>query len=372
MKIIAFYLPQFHEIPENNEWWGEGFTEWMNVKKAQPLYNGHKQPRVPLNNNYYNLLDPNVLRWQTSIAQENGIYGFCFYHYWFNGHMLLEKPVDMFLEDKQNRFPYCICWANEHWTNAWTSGENKVLIEQNYGGKTEWIEHYKYLRNHFMDSRYIKNNNKPLFVVYRPEIIPCVKEMLATWNECAIEDGFSGIEYAYQNVAYDLNNPEEGSFFDYDIEYQPGYARTFMKSKVPTLLRRVYRKIVEISYKLHVNLKQPNTLKRYSYEDVWEFIINTPPISDKSVACGFVNWDNTPRRGNRGVAFDGFTPELFQHYMHELILKSKNVYKKDYMFLFAWNEWAEGGYLEPDEEYGYGALHAIKNALIETGEFPVE
>ena len=137
MKIIAFYLPQFHQIPENDEWWGEGFTEWTNVKKAKPLFPQHNQPREPLNDYYYNLLDESTLEWQISLAKEYGIYGFCFYHYWFNGHLLLEKPVELFLRNKNLEQKFCICWANEHWTKAWVSKENTVLIEQKYGGQKE-------------------------------------------------------------------------------------------------------------------------------------------------------------------------------------------------------------------------------------------
>lgn len=145
MNVIAFYLPQFHAIPENDEWWGEGFTEWTNMKKAKPLFKGHNQPRVPLSGNYYDLLNPETLRWQVDLANRYGIGGFCFYHYWFDGHMLLEKPVEMFLADNSLELPFCICWANEHWTNQWVSGENKVLIEQRYGGEAEWREHFEYL-----------------------------------------------------------------------------------------------------------------------------------------------------------------------------------------------------------------------------------
>ena len=192
MKIITFYLPQFHEIPENNEWWGKGFTEWVNVKKAQPLYEGHEQPRVPLNENYYNLLDPNVQVWQAKIAKEYGVYGFCYYHYWFNGKLLLEKPMENMLKNRDIDIPFCVCWANEPWTRAWV-GETKVLIPQLYGEKREWKEHFDYLLPFFKDSRYICDDGKPLVVIYRPEVIECLNEMLDYWNELAIQEGFEGV-----------------------------------------------------------------------------------------------------------------------------------------------------------------------------------
>ena len=160
MKIISFYLPQFHSIPENDKWWGKGFTEWVNVKKAKPLFNGHNQPHIPLNYNYYNLLDKKTLEWQVNLANKYGVYGFCFYHYWFNGKKLLEKPVEDFLNRKELNIHFCLCWANESWTNTWANGNSKIIMEQKYGTKKDWKMHYEYLSTFFKDKRYISNNNK--------------------------------------------------------------------------------------------------------------------------------------------------------------------------------------------------------------------
>lgn len=165
MKILALYLPQFHAIPENDEWWGKGFTEWVNVKKARPLFEGHYQPRIPLNENYYNLLDNSVKKWQIDLAKEHGIYGFCVYHYWFCGKKLLEKPMEQYLADKSLDFPFCFCWANEHWSNAWVSGENKILMAQNFEDREDWDNHFYYMLPFFQDERYIKRRRKT-FVRY--------------------------------------------------------------------------------------------------------------------------------------------------------------------------------------------------------------
>ena len=213
MKIIAFYLPQFHEIPENNKWWGKGFTEWVNVKKARPLFENHNQPRVPLNKNYYNLLDEKTQKEQVKLANDYGLYGFCFYHYWFDGKLLLEKPVEKFLKNKSLDTHFCICWANEHWTNAWANKEAKVLIEQKYGNKKEWKDHFDYLLNFFKDDRYIKENNKPLLVIYRPELIDCLKEMLEFWDEEAKKHGFAGLDFAYQHAGYTVSPKCDESLF---------------------------------------------------------------------------------------------------------------------------------------------------------------
>lgn len=379
MKIIAFYLPQFHEIPENNAWWGKGFTEWTNVKKAKPLFQGHYQPRVPLGGNYYNLLETDTIRWQAKIAKENGIYGFAFYHYWFNGHMLLEKPVDLFLENKDIDINYCISWANGDWTNEWVDKTRKTLMAQSYGNKKEWEKHYEYLRKHFMDKRYICIDGKPLIILYRPEIIPCLNEMLDCWSKLARDDGFSGLTFAYQNVHWGLTKHKDDSRFRYQIEYQPQYAfiERFLNGNIRQLLQRIKFKINLITEKkLHrvIHLREVQHIskepEKHEYDSIWHSILSKKPASEKAVPGAFVDWDNTPRRGNKGRVVTGATPEKFYCYLVKQILRTRTVYHKDMLFMFAWNEWGEGGYLEPDERYGDKYLRAVRQALIDTNEFP--
>lgn len=392
MKTIAFYLPQFHAIKENNEWWGEGFTEWVNVKKAEPLFEGHYQPRVPLNQNYYNLLDYEVMQWQVELAKKYGVYGFCFYHYWFDGHMLLEKPVEQFLAHTELDLPFCICWANEHWTKAWVNSEQKILIAQRYGGPKEWEEHFNYLLPFFSDSRYICNNGKPLVVIYRAEIIDCLNEMLDYWQELAKKNGFPGLEFAYQHIAFDLQKDRDDSRFTYDIEYQPAYALNDMDNSGYKVLRDLKSKIVSKMDAIGLNLTEkhpdsaslrmfqkiwdtvrnihPQGLIKQSYDDVWQAALAHIPESEKCLPGAFVGWDNTPRHKERGRVFVDATPEKFQKYMTQQIKRAKDIYHKDMLFLFAWNEWAEGGYMEPDEKYGYGYLEALRNALEANGEMP--
>ncbi len=376
MRPIAFYLPQFHAIPENDEWWGEGFTEWTNMKAATPLFDGHLQPRIPLDNNYYNLLDEKTMEWQVELAKKYGLYGFCFYHYWFNGHMLLEKPMEMMLNNPNINFPYMICWANEPWTNAWKAdGNEKTLIAQHYGREKEWKQHFEYLLQFFKDKNYIVENNKPMLLIYRPEIIECLNEMLDYWNELAIEVGFSGIDFAYQQVSYYLLDSKDESHFKYRVEYQPGYARYDVQKQSAGLsqyLLPIKTKIRNIVYgfdkKAKTNLSSKLTRQKLSFEDYDELcqsIINRKADDEKSVAGMFVDWDNTPRRGDRGRVCLGSTPEKFQHYMTEQIKNVNENYQNDMLFIFAWNEWAEGGYLEPDERNKYGYLEALKAALIE-------
>jgi lipopolysaccharide biosynthesis protein len=209
MKIIAFYLPQFHEIPENNAWWGEGFTEWTNVKKAQPLYRGHYQPRIPLGQNYYDLCRIETLVWQTNIARNYGISGFCFYHYWFNGKLLLEKPIELYLNHSECELPFCLCWANESWTNGWVSENNDVIMPQTYGGESEWESHFLYLLKYFKDPRYITKDGKPLLVIYKPQEITNLPLMLDYYQKRALEHGFEGIHFAYQHISYHRTDDPE-------------------------------------------------------------------------------------------------------------------------------------------------------------------
>lgn len=389
MKTIAFYLPQFHAIPENDEWWGKGFTEWVNVKKAEPLYEGHYQPRIPLSENYYNLLDIDVMKWQVSLAKKYGLYGFCFYHYWFGGHKLLEKPVDAFLEHTEIDFPFCLCWANEAWTNAWVSSQNKVLIEQNYGSQQEWKEHFDYLLPFFKDKRYICVDGKPLMVIYRPELIDCLNDMLDYLQQLAKENGLAGLTFAYQQVFFAEQKDKDDSRFAYQIEYQPSYAWRDMdkgghkflsaaKKKLITGLENHWSKMSDKRKKTcwgkafelvldRVRDIHPQGLTIQNYDEVWKTVLSRKPTNEKSVPGAFVDWDNTPRRRQTGRVFEGASPEKFEKYMTIQIRRAKEVYHKDMLFLFAWNEWAEGGYMEPDEKYGHAYLEALHNALKANG-----
>lgn len=376
MNVIAFYLPQFHEIPENDAWWGKGFTEWSNVRKAEPLFEGHYQPRVPLNGNYYDLLDPATLRWQVGLANRYGIGGFCFYHYWFDGHMLLQKPVEMYLQDESLDLPYCICWANEHWTNQWVSGESKVLIEQRYGGEDEWREHFEYLLPFLREERYIRVGGKPLLVLYRPEIVGCLPDMLACWRRLAEKAGLGGLTIAYQHPSYYVYPQKDESLFDYNIEYQPTMADTLRKSQHHKVLRAIKRRVTPIlESRFDLDLRSVGSgsgLTHKSYDEIWQTVLDMEPTrgAGRSFPGAFVDWDNTPRRGERGTVYDGVTVEKFKDYFKCQVTHARDSYESDFLFLFAWNEWAEGGYVEPDEGRKYGFLEAIHDSLADLGELP--
>jgi len=373
MKIISFYLPQYHEIPENNKWWGKGFTEWENLKKAKPLFKDHNQPRVPYEKKYYNLLNDEVKKWQIQLAKDNGVYGFCFYHYWFDGHLLLEKPTQQFLQNKELNIPFCLSWANEPWTKAWVSKSDEILINQRYGAEKEWKEHFDYLTPYFLDDRYIKNEGKPFFVIYRPNQIECLNDMIDSWQRWAKEIGLPGIDFAYQQIDLDLAENNDTSRFEYNIEFQPIYALEDLASKSTKKVEVLAKNIDNLFDKIF-SFKPSNILMRsvrtYSYDDVWKKVLERKPYDNKCIPGVFIDWDNTPRRGEKGRVFLGANPEKFKKYMKDMIIKAREDYNKDMIFLTAWNEWSEGCYLEPDEKYKDAYLKAIKEALIETSEFP--
>ena len=367
IKTIAFYLPQFHSIPENDKFWGEGFTEWNNLKNASPLFDNHYQPREPYNDNYYDLSDVKVMEWQCSLAKEFGLFGFCFYHYWFNGKPVMEKPLINFLNNKEIDFPFCLSWANESWTNAWAKPDNRVLLEQKYGDKIEWKHHFDFLLPFFKDNRYIKENNSPMIIIYRPYLFDDITEMMDYWKELAIENGFDGLIFVSQRYEDYNFKPSIYQYMDYNIEYQP-YKCFSEKDKPSSLLKFLVgiQDFILKNFNLDVSFrKKKGKLQKYDYDEMWQRIINLKPISEKSIAGAFVDWDNTPRYKYRGKVFIGATPEKFEKYMKEQIKHIKEDYMNDYLFIFAWNEWGEGGYLEPDKKYELKYLKALSNSLKE-------
>ena len=374
MKIIPLYLPQFHTIPENDEWWGKGFTEWVNVREAKPLFEGHNQPRVPLNNNYYDLSDIETLKWQCRIAKEYGIYGFCMYHYWFNGHLLLEKPMEMLLAHPEIDIKYCISWANHDWTDAWKASNRqpKVLIAHNFDDEKDWVDHFNYLLPFFKDPRYMTENNKPLMVIYIPNIIRKLKKMLDVWSQMARDNGFDGLTFIYQSAASSFDNSWDHSLFDYGVEMNPGYVGLANRQKNSSFFPKLMKYSHEIKRFLHIRRsllpqKKITEVSKADYDYTWQRILELRPISNapKMIPCAFTDWDNTPRHKERGYLFQGVSPDKFKSYFKQLIDNTKKYYDTDMIFVFAWNEWAEGGYLEPDEKNGFAFLEAIKECLSE-------
>ena len=370
MKVIAFYLPQFHPIPENDSMWGKGFTEWTNVKNAVPLFEGHEQPVIPYKHNYYDLRNVDVMKWQAEIAEEYGVYGFCIYHYWIEGRKLLERPLEQLLKNEDVKMRYCISWANHSWTDSW-KGTNKMLIAQTYGGKEDWEAHFEYLLPFFKDERYITVEGKPLLLIFNPEDIKNLNEMLDYWQERALAEGLNGVAFGYQNYYFGMNKKRDDSRFTYGIEHQPAYAFADYRSKITMFIReKGYKFLSALEKKIHVKINMDVTsLEIMDYRKLWNKIIQRTPVDERRIPGAFTGWDNTPRKGKSGLVVKGASPQVFEEYMTKQIARARDIYHKDMLFIAAWNEWAEGSMLEPDEKNGYGYLEAVKNALIANGEF---
>lgn len=368
MKTIAFYLPQFHAIPENDAWWGQGFTEWVNVKAAKPQFKGHMQPEVPYRNNYYDLLDPAVQVAQAMLAKQYGLGGFCYYHYWFEGKLLLEKPMENMLGNPEVDIPFCVCWANETWARTWDGQENEVLIKQNYNeDEAAWKAHFDYLLPFFRDDRYIRHQGKPMMLIYKPHLITNCAQMLTYWRKLAQEAGFPGLYVGYQHFsAFDADCEALG--FDFGVEFEPFYTVRELKKELSTTgskLRYSLKHPAWILRKLYQKLLNKPTV--YDYDEIWNRILRRKPEKANSIPGGFTSWDNTPRRGSNSNVFFGASPEKFKKYLSRQVDHANTVYHADYLFLNAWNEWAEGAHLEPDEHDGFGYLEAHKTAVSKEG-----
>lgn len=366
MKLLALYLPQFHRTPENDAWWGEGYTEWTAVKNAKPMYRGHKQPNVPLNDNYYDLSDETgaVWKWQADLANAYGVYGFCIYHYWLgNGKQLLKTPMEILLNHPEIDINYCVCWANHDWTRAWYGAPEDVLCRQEYGDEDEWRLHFDYLSMFFLDDRYIKIKNRPVVCIYDSKKIKSLELMRNRWDIWAKELGFDGVYIIAANTASGVDY-EHYNCLDAYYNFEAGY--TYYK-KMPFFYQWIdfqLRKIRMICAKVQ---NKETCGYRVNAKCVYKYILkNELFVKGKKVYQGlFSNWDNTPRRGSMGMVYEGCTPELFGKVLRKL---DEKVDDNDYVFINAWNEWGEGCYLEPDTRHGHAYLECIKNANKENGK----
>ncbi len=354
-RVIAFYLPQFHPIPENDEWWGKGFTEWTNVTRARPLFEGHEQPHLPADLGFYDLRLPEVRAAQAEMAAMYGVEGFCYWHYWFAGRRLLERPFNEVLESGQPDFPFCLGWANESWTGIWNNDPRRMLIEQTYPGEADDREHFEFLLKAFRDPRYITVDGKPLLFIYKPLKLLDAKQRLNRWREWALQAGLNGL-YILGNNQLDFESANE---IGLDGAVISTHGLITVKNPV---LNRVKWLLWGISKRL--NLAGP---RRIEYKEAIKHLI--PDLSKfdfDSYPCAYPNWDHTPRSGRKGLVYTGTSPKLFELHLRQAI-DSVNSRDKEHriVFLKSWNEWAEGNYMEPDTKWGHGYLEALKRALCE-------
>jgi hypothetical protein len=352
-RVIAFYLPQFHPIPENDAWWGKGFTEWTNVAKARPLFKDHEQPHLPADLGFYDLRLPETRAAQAELAAAHGIEGFCYWHYWFGGRRLLERPFNEVLSSGEPNFPFCLGWANESWTGVWNNEPKRMLLEQTYPGDSDDRAHFDYLIQAFKDPRYITVDDKPLFFIYKPLKLPDAKRRLNQWREWAVQAGFKGL-YILGNNMLDFNDAEELGL-DGAVISTLGIITT--KNPVIEKLKWLFWGVNKT-----LNLSGPRTIE---YKEAINYLIpDLSKYSFNAYPCAYPNWDHTPRSGRKGLALTGSTPELFEQHMTDALDSIKNR-DKDHriIFLKSWNEWAEGNYLEPDSKWGNAYLKALSKVI---------
>jgi len=351
IRLIAFYLPQYHPIPENDEWWGKGFTEWTNVAKAKPLFRRHYQPHLPADLGFYDLRLPEVRQSQADLAREHGIYGFCYYHYWFNGKRLLSRPFDEVLSSGKPDFPFCLCWANENWTRRWDGRDQDILLEQKYDFADDQ-KHIRALFPAFNDRRYIRIYNKPLFLVYRTELLPFPKQTVHIWREEALKEGIGELYIANVQSMGSYGDPADIGF-DASVEFAPDWrAMGPKKNRLTSLVNRFSKKF-------------GNGVGIYQYDNLVENMLRKPYPDYKLFRGVTPSWDNTPRRQEGAIVFVESTPDKYNNWLKEMIKQTKQRYSGDerIVFINAWNEWAEGNHLEPCQKWGRRYLDATSNAI---------
>lgn len=346
IKTLAFYLPQFHEFKENNEWWGKGFMEWTNTKKAKPRFKNHYQPRIPHKDfGYYTLDNIETIKKQVSLAKRHGIFGFCFYYYWFSGKRLMEKPIDLFLGDQSIDFPFCLCWANENWTRTWDGLETDILIKQDYS-KEDQLNFIKDAKKYLEDERYIKVDGKPLIMIYNPYGIPDFENLVKNWRMTAKEIGIGDICIWCK---IDLANEEHKftSIVDGEFDFPP-HGIGHEASKI-------------------YGLPSP---KIFNYEkivnDIEHLYRNHFPLKPFYYTCT-MGWDNSARKKDNYTIYYNYSLESYYKWLRILIEETRRRHQKDKRFLLinAWNEWAEGTYLEPDKKYGYANINTLSKAIFD-------
>lgn len=356
--IIAFYLPQYHPTMHNNEWWGEGFTEWTNVAKAKPLFWGHYQPKIPSVLGFYDLRLPEVRERQAVLAQEAGVSGFCYYHYWFgNGHEELELPFKAIVESKEPVFPFCLCWANESWGQKFWNKDGsiqsqKILVEQKYLGVEDDVKHFYSLLPAFKDERYMTCEGKLIFMIYKPLGFKGLDAFMNTWNDLAIQNGLPGFYF----IGYTLNICEE-----YNSLIKLGF-----NAVCSCRMKRHQHK--NINWFIRKSLSTITGIPDiYSYKKVFPTLIGKEEIEYTHVYPTLIpNWDHTPRSGAGGYLFHKSSPDLFKNHVVDVLNKiSHKSQEHQICFLKSWNEWGEGNYMEPDLKYGKGYIEALRNSINE-------
>jgi hypothetical protein len=357
VRAIAFHLPQFHPIPENDEWWGKGFTEWTNVAKATPRFPGHYQPHLPGDLGFYDLRLPEARAAQAELAANYGIYGFCYYHYWFNGRRVLERPVNEIWQSGEPDFPFCLCWANENWTRRWDGLNDEVLLKQDYSAADD-LEHIQSLIPVFFDRRYIRVMDRPLFLVYRASELPEPERTTDRWRREAERAGLKGLFLVRVESHHESGDPRNIGF-DYSLEFQPCWPHAWFR-----IFRRKWWHIRRLGTH-EPGLRDNNVL---DYESWAGKALAAPAPAYPRIPCVCPGWDNSPRRQRDANIVVNSTPEFYERWLRGVVNRMRpssgsGISADSLVFLNAWNEWAEGNHLEPCQRWGRKYLEATKRAL---------
>ena len=378
-RVIAYYLPQFHPIPENDKFWGKGFTEWTNVAKAKPLFKGHYQPRIPADLGFYDLRLPEVREQQAQMAREVGIEGFCYWHYWFgNGKRLLQRPFNEVLQSGKPDFPFCLAWANHSWkTSTWENGgKDRMIVEQRYLGEEDYTMHFQEVLPAFRDKRYITIEGKPLFAIFDPYNFRDVSNFIKTWQRLAKENGLKGIYFiAMSNSTSTLQRNADGTLKRvapnlqsservYNDLLNLGFngINSFGKSRAEMLYMGKYMRIVKKLLHQYLPFLPTHCI---NYEKIMQHFFAPEDSWQNVYPSIFPQWDRTPRAGNSEGVYVNATPTTFKKHIQDAlnVIKNKDMEHR-ILFLRAWNEWGEGNYVEPDLKYGHGFLDAIKETIV--------
>jgi lipopolysaccharide biosynthesis protein len=340
MKPIAFYLPQFHPIPENDRWWGKGFTEWTNVTRSKPLFAGHYQPHLPADMGFYDLRVPEVMAQQAELAASYGIYGFCFYYYWFNGKRLLEKPVENYLKHIEIDFPFCLAYTNENWTRRWDGADQEVLIAQTHSPEDS-VAFIESVIPYFKDPRYIRIDGKPMFLVYHCAAIPDIEATVRRWKAACRQHGIEDLYVCKVEALGDFREPATIGF-DAALEFPPHNLAVSMEVR-----------------------GAPGTLGSYDYIETARAFMRRERPNHALFRGVMTSWDNTPRRGEHGTVFLRSSPTAYRDWLGFAMddTAAHHGPSEQFVFINAWNEWAEGAHLEPCQVYGHGFLQATLSAL---------
>ena len=355
-RTIAFYLPQFHPVPENDEWWGKGFTEWTNTAKAKPLFRGHYQPHVPADLGFYDLRLPEAREAQAQLARHYGIEAFCYYHYWFgSGRRLLERPFEEVLASGEPDFPFCLCWANQTWTGIWHGAPKRVLIEQTYPGDDDHRRHFDYLLHAFTDRRYLRVDGKPLFLVYSPDELPESRRVTELWRTLAQQAGLPGLFLVAEHPSAAWDPAAAGFDARVNVRLPPRRKTLQAWATWRNPLRKLRYKVADWR----------NLPTVHQYAHVTEHLVGEPTPGIESYPCAIPNWDNTPRSGANGMLLAGSTPELFRTQLRRAVAHVAS-YPAEHRLVFikSWNEWAEGNHLEPDLRFGRQYLDVVRDEVL--------